>query len=136
MLNAYIGIGSNLGDRKAIIALSIAKIEFVAGARARVAPLVESEPWGYESENRFLNTVIAIPWYGNPHELLHALQSIERELAPNSPHRNPDGSYRDRAIDLDIIDIPGVTLDTPSLTIPHPRMHSRDFVMEPLKALQ
>ncbi len=119
-----------------IIQLAIAKIEYAAGARARVAPLMESEPWGYESDNRFLNTVIAIPWRDTPHELLHALQAIEREIAPSSPHRNPDGSYRDRAIDLDIIDIPGVTLDTPSLTIPHPRAASRPFVTIPLAALK
>ncbi|MCC8037632.1 MAG: 2-amino-4-hydroxy-6-hydroxymethyldihydropteridine diphosphokinase [Bacteroidales bacterium] len=135
MLNTYIGIGSNLGDRKAYLQEAIARIEFVARERARVAPVMESEPWGYESQNRFLNTVIAIPWHGTPQELLHALQEIERELAPCSPHRNVDGSYRDRAIDLDIIDIPGVVIDTPTLTIPHPRKDARPFVAGPLKAL-
>ncbi|MDE6295776.1 MAG: 2-amino-4-hydroxy-6-hydroxymethyldihydropteridine diphosphokinase, partial [Muribaculaceae bacterium] len=65
----------------------------------------------------------------------HTLQDIERQISPD-PHRNPDGTYADRTIDIDIMGIEGVTMNTPELTLPHPHLAERDFFMQPLRELQ
>lgn len=83
-----------------------------------------------------MNTGIEIESELSPDEMLAALRSIEIRLGA-TPHRNPDGTYRDRNIDLDLICVTSedVILQTPSLILPHPRMCGRDFVLYPLKEL-
>lgn len=131
MPTAYINIGSNIGDRATLIERAVAAIELALHAGCRRSAIFESEPWGFDSRNRFLNLGIAVDTTLNPQMLLATLQSIERDISP-SPHRNSDGSYADRAIDIDLIAVDSLTCDSPALTLPHPRMHMREFVLQPL----
>lgn len=142
MRSVYLNIGSNKGDRHANIARAVALItghSLFAGARLRKAPPVYSMPAGYESDAEFVNLGIALDFKDevlpDPFDILEATQSIEREIAPDSPHRNADGSYRDRTVDIDIIAIDGVRMTSERLTVPHPRAEARRFVMEPMEFL-
>ncbi len=127
---AHLNIGSNKGDRLGYISRAVALIASMAGKVNAVSEPVESEPWGFDSDNRFINVGLNLDTELTPLQLLEVLQKIERTISPD-PHRNPDGSYRDRPIDIDIIVYSGVTMDTPRLTLPHPRMRQRQFVMGP-----
>lgn len=131
---AYINIGSNMGDRFALIEQAVAHIEHLCGTSAQRAPLYRSQPWGYESNAEFFNLGIAIETDIAPLELLYSLQSIEKKIS-KSPHRDYAGKYIDREIDIDIIAIDEIVMNTPELTLPHPRMHLRNFVLEPLSLL-
>lgn len=133
-MKAHINIGSNLGDSLALIHRSIKAIEGLEGHQAAVSTPVESEPWGYESTNIYTNVGIMIDTSLPAERLLAELKNIERSISPAS-HRNADGSYRDRLIDIDLIDLEGYRVDTPELTLPHPRMHLREFVLRPLAEL-
>lgn len=103
----------------------------------RVSAAVESEPWGFESEHRFMNVGVMLDMdtAAEPLAVLDTVQEIERRTGGGTPHRNADGSYRDRTLDIDIIDIDGMRLDSARLTLPHPRAALRSFVMEPLREL-
>lgn len=95
---------------------------------------------GYASDAEFVNLGIAIDFaegcaLPDPFELLDALQAVEKKIAPDSPHRNADGTYRDRVVDIDIIAIDGIAIESPRLTVPHPRARTRRFVTEPLRFL-
>lgn len=138
MSRLHLNIGSNRGDRRAIIGRAVALIaKAFAPAGVLLSDYVESEPWGFDSPNRFLNRGVLVVTRRtlNPAEVLAATQNIEKTLAPQQAHRNPDGSYRDRSLDIDIIDLDGLSLDTDTLTLPHPRACRRSFVMEPLRQL-
>ena len=141
MPSAYLNIGSNRGDRRRFIDRAIALVgEAWPVAVVRTAPPMESPAWGYESENTFLNVGIALDFPSaavmpSPPAMLRTLQQIERTVSADSPHRNADGTYRDRDIDIDIIDIDGVTMDTDELTVPHPRADARRFVTVPMQFL-
>ena len=95
---------------------------------------MESEPWGFESDSEFLNVGIEIETDLAPLELLHRLQEIERGLGATA-HRDRNGQYIDRTLDIDLICMADTVCDTPELTLPHPRMHLRDFVLRPLARL-
>ena len=140
MSRIHINIGSNIGDRAALIERAVAalceRLDPEGTAEVRLAPIVESEPWGFESANRFLNLGLIIDTIAdvNPQEILHCLQEVEREISDSS-HRNADGSYTDRSIDIDLIAIDDNVVDTSTLQLPHPRMHLRDFVLRPITEL-
>jgi len=133
---AYINIGSNLGDRPGNIARAVAgimdRLSTVGGVRC--SAVIESEPWGYVSENRFLNLGMLLPTELEPLALLRELLSVERSIS-DAPHRDSSGKYADRIIDIDLITLGDVVINTPELTLPHPRMRERKFVMEPLRRL-
>ena len=132
---AYINIGSNRGDREAMIGRAVALIaDAFPDAGIRVSPPVESPPWGYESPYPFLNVGAAFSVGISPEELLIRLQSIEKTISPDA-HRNPDGSYRDRYIDIDLIAVDDLVVISPALSLPHPRMHLRTFVLIPMMQL-
>lgn len=130
----YLNIGSNKGDRQAHIEQAVALIEQLCGSIARRAPLYESEAWGYDSMLSFLNLGIAIDCTMEPFDLLHSLQGIEQKVSP-TPHRDLQGNYIDREIDIDIIAIDEMVIDTPELKLPHCNMHLRKFVLVPLQFL-
>lgn len=134
MPTAYINIGSNMGDRLALIEQAVTHIEHLCGAAARRAPVFVSKPWGYDSEAEYLNMGIAIDTDVAPTRLFRALQSIE-QLISSVPHRDANGNYADREIDIDIIAIDETVLDSENLILPHPRMHLRDFVLVPMHHL-
>ena len=137
----YLGLGSNLGDREEHIRKAVALIGEKVGLVIRQSSLIETEPWGFESENRFLNGVILVETSLTPRQLLRSTQKIERSLgrkrkSTDSSLQSPDFSkYSDRPIDIDILLYDDLTIDEPDLKIPHPLMHERDFVMIPLKEI-
>lgn len=139
MRSIYLNIGSNRGDSRALVDEAVRRLsEAFPQALLRRSHTVTSPSWGYASENPFLNLGVALDFDGDmpaPPDVLAATQGIEQALAPDSPHRNADGSYRDRLLDIDIIHIDGVRMDTPELTLPHPRAAARRFVMEPMQVL-
>lgn len=126
-------LGSNLGDRRRNLSRAVAAIEKEFGY-FELSHTIESKPWGYDSRNPYLNLCMMVMTELEPAEVLRRLQAIERELCPD-PHRNPDGSYADRVIDIDIIAIDDLVVDTPELKLPHPRMAERSFVLEPMAEL-
>lgn len=95
-----------------------------------IAPFVETRPVGFASEHLFLNSVVAVRTTATPAALLAQLQEIEREMG--RLHKSHDGIYSDRVIDLDILLYDQRVVTTPELTIPHPRMCERAFVLQPL----
>lgn len=136
----YLGLGSNLGDREEHIRKAIALIGESIGLVIRQSSLIETEPWGFESANRFLNGVILVETTLTPRQLLKATQKIERQLGRKK--KSPDSSlltpvsYSDRSIDIDILLYDDLTVDEPDLKIPHPLMEQRDFVMTPLNEIK
>ncbi len=142
MHRVYLGLGSNLGDREEHIRKAVALIGEKVGLVIRQSSLIETEPWGFESENRFLNGVILVETSLTPRQLLRATQKIERSLgrkrkSTDSSLQSPDFSkYSDRPIDIDILLYDDLTIDEPDLKIPHPLMEQRDFVMIPLNEIK
>lgn len=137
-MDCELNIGSNLGDRRRhIISAVLALARELSPCRIELSDYIESEPWGFDSDNRFLNLGVHISTDREiiPHDLLDATQRAERRAGNGDPHRNADGSYRDRPVDIDIIAMGKLKIDTPALTLPHPRAHLRDFVMIPLRQL-
>lgn len=144
----HINIGSNIGDSRSLLERAVAAVSGLSRGVVRRSSVVESEPWGFDSLNKFLNVGMEISSQLPPEALLERLQAIERSISPQS-HRNPDGSYRDRLIDIDMIfaarctgEIPDavneeaiVRLETPELTLPHPRAWQRGFVTAPILEL-
>lgn len=130
----YLNIGSNLGNREENLLRAIVLLSAGTGGCA-VSSVVESDPWGFESGNRFLNVGVMLRCDMDPFDLLEFTQGIEKQMGSNT-HRDANGNYVDRLVDIDIIEIDGVEINTPQLTVPHPRMHERDFVMKPLEQLK
>jgi 2-amino-4-hydroxy-6-hydroxymethyldihydropteridine diphosphokinase len=158
-----LGLGSNLGDREANIGRAVELINERLGVVVRQSSLVETEPWGYESQNKFLNAVILCETDKTPHEVLRLTQKIERDLGKRKSHAtrrclcvpaevsnqsstatynvqsstvNPQlSTYHDRPIDIDILLYDDLHVDEPDLKIPHPLMLEREFVMCPLREI-
>jgi dihydroneopterin aldolase/2-amino-4-hydroxy-6-hydroxymethyldihydropteridine diphosphokinase len=128
---AVIGFGGNMGERDEIIKEAIDMLKYdPAIDLVNVSSLYETEPVGYEDQADFLNGCAVIRTYLEPLELLKVLQKIENEL-----HRVRTIKNGPRTIDLDLLLMQGVKMDTNVLTIPHPRMYERAFVLVPLKEL-
>lgn len=170
MSTIYLNIGSNKGDRQALIEQAVAFITLqFPQATLRRSDFIETAPWGFDSDNKFLNLGIALdfPTSGNSNDIdkYHAInesavvvpnderkkivteadlkqlldfhgkiQRIEQAVS-SCHHRDANGNYIDREIDIDIIAIDDLIINTPTLIIPHPRMHLRDFVLTPMLQL-
>ena len=129
----YIALGSNMGDRRSLIHRAIALIDERIGTVQRVSSFIETEPWGFESEHPFLNAACMVLTALSPEQCLAETQQIERELGRTT--KSKDGIYHDRPIDIDLLMYGNLRLSTPTLTLPHPRMQERDFVMIPLREI-
>ena len=129
----YANLGSNIGDREELINKALRLIEKEFGT-IKKSNMVESDPWGFDSTFLFLNIGISFISDENPFEILRKLQSIEKSIS-DSPHRDDKGNYQDREIDIDIIAIDDMVMDTPELILPHPRMRCRKFVIKPMAEL-
>lgn len=129
-MKAYLGLGTNLGDRRDNLLRAVEHINEQAGHVLACSSFMETEPWGFSSNNAFLNAVIEIDTSLTPHELLHATQEIERTMGRT--HKSIGGNYSDRIIDIDILLYEDIVINDTELTIPHPLMWQRDFVYEPL----
>jgi 2-amino-4-hydroxy-6-hydroxymethyldihydropteridine diphosphokinase len=129
MATVYLGLGTNLGDKKENMATAVKLLAERVGEVLALSTLYETQPWGFKSENTFLNAAIAIETRFPPLELLNITKQIEWEMGRKE---KSDDSYKDRIIDIDILMYDDVTIQTDELTIPHPLMHKRDFVKIPL----
>ena len=133
---AYLGLGSNLGDRQALLQQAIRLLGERTGRVVRLSAFIETEPWGFRSEHPFLNAALCLDTPLTPLPLLDTTQQIERELG--RIRKSAHGLYADRPIDIDLLlcgdspDRADVVMSTPHLTLPHPLMHRRDFVLRPL----
>lgn len=127
-----LSLGTNIGDKKKNLNEAIRRISAFAKI-IRQSSMIETEPWGFESKNSFLNMVIVVETSLPPIELLDATQKVETEMGRSEKSLN--GVYHDRIIDIDIIVYDKIKMDTPRLTLPHPRAHLRDFVIIPLREL-
>ena len=142
----YLGLGSNLGDRRAQLERAVSLIGERVGKVTRRSSLIETEPWGYESPHPFLNAVILCETERTPREVLLLTQQIERDMGKQKRHATRRGpaptasgqrpTYHDRPIDIDILLYDDWTVDEPDLKIPHPLMAERDFVMTPLAEIR
>lgn len=133
MHKVYFSLGSNLGDRKHNIRHAVELIGERIGAVGRVSSLYETEPWGFSSDNMFVNAAVCVSTSLAPHAVLEATQAIEREMGRKI--KSVNGQYHDRIIDIDILLYDDIEIDEPDLKIPHPLMHERDFVMKPLREI-
>ena len=134
----YLGLGSNLGNRRALLKRAVRLIGERVGEVTRQSTFIETEPWGFESANKFLNAVILCETDKTPREVLETTQQIERDMGrQKAVHRSSTNrTYTDRPIDIDILLYDDLTVDEPDLKIPHPLMEQRDFVMIPLREIK
>lgn len=133
-MEVYLGLGSNLGDKCLHLRTAINEIEKRIGHVECQSAFVETEPWGFESDNTFVNAVVRVDMALSPLDLLKETQTIEREMGRT--HKTVDGKYSDRIIDIDILLYGDVEINLPELVVPHPRMYERDFVMKPLEEVR
>ena len=133
---AVIGLGSNQGNREFYLNLSICLIEWEVGDVVQRSSVIETPSWGFESDP-FLNQVIVVHTILEPLPLLDALQSIERRLGRTQKSTVEDGKpvYHPRTIDLDILDYDRMRYRDERLTLPHPHIAEREFVLAPLREL-
>jgi 2-amino-4-hydroxy-6-hydroxymethyldihydropteridine diphosphokinase len=130
MAQLYLSLGTNLGNRRSNLDTALDLIAREVGIIKARSSVIETEPWGFDSPNSFLNMAILVQTDLKPLEVLDRTQRIEKDMGRTSK-TGADG-YHDRIIDIDILLYDDLTMDTPRLTIPHPRMYQRRFVMEPL----
>ncbi|MBQ3187966.1 MAG: 2-amino-4-hydroxy-6-hydroxymethyldihydropteridine diphosphokinase [Bacteroidaceae bacterium] len=130
---AYLGLGTNQGEKEKNIERAIEELSLVLGKPTATAPTIESEPWGYVSSSNYLNTVVSFKTAMTPMELLHTTENIEKKMGRRT--KTDAHGYSDRIIDIDILLYDNVIIETPRLTIPHPRLHERQFVLQPLSTI-
>jgi 2-amino-4-hydroxy-6-hydroxymethyldihydropteridine diphosphokinase len=131
-VEAFLGIGSNLGDRLANLQGAVDRLGASPGIRVRRSSRVwETDPVGGPEQPEFLNVVVEIDTDLDPLDLLHVCNAVEAELG-----RTRDVRWGPRTIDIDVLLIDDLTIDEPTLTVPHPRMHQRAFVLLPLLDLE
>ena len=134
MANAFLGLGSNLGNRNVNLNQALLYIQERIGNIISSSSIYETTPCGFSSDNLFLNMVIKVNTSLLPDELLLVCKTIER-LMGRSCKSSDNSSYEDRAIDLDILFYDNIEMSTPELTIPHPLLHTRLFVLEPMSEI-
>ena len=126
----YLALGSNMGDRKRNIDLALRKLEGIGVKIEKISSLIETDPAGGPPQGKYLNAVLRATTELSPEKLLIKTKVIEQKLG-----RTPTVRNGPRPIDIDILLYDDIALSTPELTIPHPRMRERDFVMNPLSEI-
>lgn len=152
----YLSLGTNLGDKEKNLLCAIEEIEKRIGPVKAQSAFLLTEPWGFESENTFLNAAVKVETELAPLDVLHKTQEIERLLGRT--HKSKNKVYHDRIIDIDLLlyyinegnedeeclqlrnnygtaTEEGIHISTPELTLPHPLMYERDFVLIPLSEI-
>ena len=132
MARAYVGLGSNLGDREGALRAAVAALGATEGIQVvAVSTFRETEPVDYLDQPRFLNAAAAVDTTLAPRELLDVLLAVERSLG-----RTREGPrFGPRTIDLDLLLYGDESVDEPGVRVPHPRLHERAFALEPLAEL-
>jgi 2-amino-4-hydroxy-6-hydroxymethyldihydropteridine diphosphokinase len=132
MTRAYVGLGANVGNRRENLDRAVELLAAERGVRVlAVSSVRETDPVGYQDQPRFLNAACAVETELGPRELLERLLAIERALG----RERTGPRFGPRTIDLDLLLYGDETLDQPGLTVPHPRLAERLFVLEPLHEL-
>ncbi len=130
MAHVYLSLGTNLGNKKQNLHQAITEIEKRIGKCISLSSFYVTEPWGFSSGNSFLNAACQIETILSPFEILSETQAIEQKLGRTK--KSVNGIYNDRIIDIDLLLYDDLILNSPTLTLPHPLMTERRFVMEPL----
>ena len=128
----YLNIGSNLDDREGNLWAADLRLSLDFGLVVARSSIVESEPWGFDSDNSFLNMGIAVESRYEPIEALNIIHDIEHELNRGYSHRDSEGNYVDRLVDIDSMAIDDLVIDLPSLQVPHRHLPNRDFFLKPM----
>ena len=132
-MDYYLNIGSNMGDRRDNLYRAV--VALTAGTSGSVTShVVESEPWGFDSDNRFMNIGLWLASDLEPHQMLDRIHDIEHRLG-SAAHRDAQGDYIDRLVDIDIVAIDDMVIDSPTLQVPHPHLAERDFFLRPMMEL-
>lgn len=134
MAKVGINIGSNLGDRRGNLRYAIREIERRFECKALRSSVYETKSWGYLSDNPFFNIGIEIDVDCDYGKMLGVFKEIELGIGCET-HRDSNGEYVDRLLDIDIIYIGDEVVNTENLKVPHPRMQDRDFVLLPVEEL-
>ena len=129
----YLGLGTNLGDKEQNLRISVKKIEERIGNVVSLSAFYATAPWGFSSENSFLNAAVCVETTLLPLQVLKETQGIERELGRTE--KSVNGLYADRLIDIDLLLYDDRVMDAEGLILPHPLMTERRFVMEPLSEI-
>ena len=129
----FLAFGSNLGNKEKNILDAYEKIEGRIGKIISRSAFYITEPEGFDSDNRFVNTVCQIETEKEVREVFDAIRRIEIEIGRTSKSAN--GEYADRVIDIDILMYDNLVIDEPDLIVPHPRFHQRKFVLEPFSEI-
>lgn len=129
MALVYLGLGTNIGNKRKNMVTAAALLAERAGDVLSLSSFYETEPWGFASENTFLNAALELETACSSMELLRLTQQIEREMGRT---QKSDGSYHDRIIDIDILLYGNEVVHHEDLVVPHPLMQQRLFVMQPL----
>jgi len=124
-----IGLGSNMGDRFASLSRALVFLREEAGTILAASSVWETEPWGFEADEQFLNMVVALRTKMQPGQLMQLFRSIEGRMGRK---RNQGGRYESRIIDIDILLWENRVISIPGLEVPHPKLADRRFVLEPL----
>ena len=132
MNRVYLSLGSNLGNKRAHLLQAIRHIAGKIGVFSAISSVYETKPWGFESENDFLNMMVCVETQLSPIEILSITQSIEKEMGRR---QKTNHSYCDRIIDIDLIACNDLILDIEKLQLPHPLFHRRRFVLEPFNEI-
>ena len=133
----YLGIGTNLGDREANLQTALQLLDERVGEQLACSSVYRSAPQGFVSDNEFANIVAVYETEYSPEEVLLLTQQIEREMGRT--RKSVNGVYHDRVIDIDLLQARGdeaIRRSGERLTLPHPRMQERDFVMIPLREVE
>ncbi|NOZ25459.1 MAG: 2-amino-4-hydroxy-6-hydroxymethyldihydropteridine diphosphokinase [Nitrospirae bacterium] len=130
MSTVYIGIGSNLGDRKVNCLRALEELNIRGLRVSRVSSQYETEPWGVKDQPGFINMAVEAHTGLTPVEVLRVIKEIEKSLGRRETRR-----WGPRIIDIDILLYDDRVVDETGLTIPHPHMHERDFVLRPLSEI-
>lgn len=139
----YLSLGTNLGNKKHNLLRAIEEIGKRIGLVKAQSAFLETEPWGFESKNTFLNCAVKVETELSPIDVLHTTQGIERQMGRT--HKSQNRVYHDRIIDIDLLlyynnneegNGDGIHVSLPELTLPHPLMRERDFVMIPLSEIK
>ena len=129
-MRVYFGLGTNLGDKEQNLRNAVQQIEKRIGRTVSLSAFFKTAPWGFTSEHVFLNAVLCTDTTLTPGQILVLTQTIEREMGRT--HKSTDGVYADRLIDIDLLMCDDLIVHTSTLQLPHPLMHLRRFVMQPL----
>ena len=134
MARAFVGLGSNLGDREGTLRAAVGRLKGAPETEVRrVSTFRDTEPVGFVEQPRFLNGVVELETRLPPRELLDLLFELERAFGRDRAAAPPQGP---RTLDLDLLLYGGEQISEPELVVPHPRLHERRFVLEPLAELE